>query len=86
MRRSGRLNSATAKATLILCPPERYFTGIMALPPRIPNGIKIRKRERERERRMKRRRIRRRIGRGRKIKGRRRRTNRMNNAGKKEIS
>ena len=40
MRRSGRLNSATAKATLILCPPERYFTGIMALPPRIPNGIK----------------------------------------------
>ena len=40
MRRSGRLNSATAKATLILCPPERYFTRIMALPPRIPNGIK----------------------------------------------
>ena len=59
MSRSGRLNNATANATLILCPPERYLTGIMALPPRMPIGQEKRKR-RSRMRRRRRRRSRRR--------------------------
>ena len=34
--KSGRLKRATDSATLILCPPDKYLTGIIALPPRIP--------------------------------------------------